>query len=327
MNSPRSTPGTELVPFRDRDLATRSATLVARGLEMTNSLGTGIERPHGSQTAKRDWGRRVFHVRVERLNQETHLVTHGDPEESYTLPELERHMLELIGSGMKQVIVDLAGAEVFDDFGAVSPMLIFLVRVMRQSGPADGSVSLVVDEAFSQVFELTGLDQVFAIYSSRGEALAAVASLPQPAQREAGQLADNEASRDRTYRISEQAIDDVTHIFELSGDIDLYAMPEIKEWLVEVIESGTTQIVVDVSRTFMIDALNPFGLLAGLAKQLRSSGGSLALVCTDEDERGHYRLAFDGVVPVYLSQEEALAAVGFRPGSSGRNLRLSRGGR
>jgi anti-sigma B factor antagonist len=312
MNSPRSSPGTEMVPSQDRDLATRSAPLVARGLEMANSLGTGIERPHASEIGKPGWGRRVFHIRTERVNQETRLVTQGDPEESYTLPELEQHMIALIGSGMKHVIVDLAGASVFDDFGTESPILGFLVRVMRQSGPADGSISFVAgDEAFSKIFELAGLDQVFAIYTSRDEAVAAVESSPQPAQRKAGQLAEREASRDGTFRISEQAIDDTTHIFELSGDIDLYVTPEFKERLVEVVESGKTQIVVDVSRTFTIDAANPFGLLAGLAKRLRSSSGSLALVCTDEDEKG-YRLAFDQLVPVYLSQDEALAAIGVR---------------
>jgi anti-anti-sigma factor len=124
-------------------------------------------------------------------------------------------------------------------------------------------------------------------------------------------LLSNDVSRDRTFRIFDHAIDDATHLIQLSGDLDLYAMPEFKERIVEVIESGKTQVVVDVSRTFPVDAANPFGLLVGLAKRLRSTGGSLALVCTAEDVQG-YTLSFDHAVPVYLSEAEALAAVGVR---------------
>ena len=48
------------------------------------------------------------------------------------------------------------------------------------------------------------------------------------------------------FHIEDQSIDDSTHVIELGGEVDLYTAPEFKERMVELIEGGKKQIVVDL---------------------------------------------------------------------------------
>ena len=70
------------------------------------------------------------------------------------------------------------------------------------------------------------------------------------------------------FHIEDEAIDDVTHVIELGGEVDLYTAPEFKERMVELIESGKKQIVVDLSKATFIDSTT-LGVLVGGVKRLR----------------------------------------------------------
>ena len=70
------------------------------------------------------------------------------------------------------------------------------------------------------------------------------------------------------FHIEDEAIDDATHVIELGGEVDLYTAPEFKERMVELIESGKKQIVVDLSKATFIDSTT-LGVLVGGVKRLR----------------------------------------------------------
>jgi anti-anti-sigma factor len=70
------------------------------------------------------------------------------------------------------------------------------------------------------------------------------------------------------FHIEDQSIDDSTHVIELGGEVDLYTAPEFKERMVELIESGKKQIVVDLSKATFIDSTT-LGVLVGGVKRLR----------------------------------------------------------
>ena len=57
-------------------------------------------------------------------------------------------------------------------------------------------------------------------------------------------------------------------MIELGGEIDLYTAPEFKERMVELIEGGKKQIVVDLSEATFIDSTT-LGVLVGGVKRLR----------------------------------------------------------
>jgi anti-sigma B factor antagonist len=108
------------------------------------------------------------------------------------------------------------------------------------------------------------------------------------------------------FHIEDEAIDDSTHVIELGGEVDLYTAPEFKERMVELIESGKKQIVVDLSKATFIDSTT-LGVLVGGVKRLRPTGGSLALVCTDDNITKITGL--DRVFPIHSSRDDALAAL------------------
>jgi anti-sigma B factor antagonist len=112
------------------------------------------------------------------------------------------------------------------------------------------------------------------------------------------------------FQISDQEVDADTHVIELGGEIDLYTAPEFKERMAEIIDEGKTRVVVDLSQATFIDSTT-LGVLVGGVKRLRPTGGSLALVCTDENITKIFEITgLDRVFPIHVSREDALAEVG-----------------
>lgn len=112
------------------------------------------------------------------------------------------------------------------------------------------------------------------------------------------------------FHINDEAVDDTTHVIELGGEVDLYTAPEFKERMVRLIDSGKRRIVVDLSEATFIDSTT-LGVLVGGVKRLRPGGGSLALVCTDENIGKIFEITgLDRVFPIHDSRDAALEAVG-----------------
>ncbi len=111
------------------------------------------------------------------------------------------------------------------------------------------------------------------------------------------------------FHIDDESIDAETHVIELGGEVDLYTAPEFKERLVQVIEDGKKQLVVDLSKATFIDSTT-LGVLVGGVKRLRPSGGSLALVCTDQNITKIFEITgLDRVFPIHASRDAALASL------------------
>jgi len=111
------------------------------------------------------------------------------------------------------------------------------------------------------------------------------------------------------FQISDKEIDSETHLIELGGEVDLYTAPEFKERMVQVIEDGKTRVVVDLSEATFIDSTT-LGVLVGGVKRLRPNGGSLALVCTDQNIQKIFEITgLDRVFPIHETREAALASV------------------
>ena len=112
------------------------------------------------------------------------------------------------------------------------------------------------------------------------------------------------------FQISDQEVDADTHLIELGGEIDLYTAPEFKERMAEIIDEGKTRVVVDLSQATFIDSTT-LGVLVGGVKRLRPAGGSLALVCSDDNITKIFEITgLDRVFPIHDSRDAALAEVG-----------------
>lgn len=110
------------------------------------------------------------------------------------------------------------------------------------------------------------------------------------------------------FHIDDHEIDADTHVIELGGEIDLYTAPEFKERMVQLIDDGKKRIVVDLTDATFIDSTT-LGVLVGGVKRLRPAGGTLALVCTDQNIAKIFEITgLDRVFPIHETRDDALSA-------------------
>ena len=87
----------------------------------------------------------------------------------YTAPQLRERLDHEIEAGRHDLVVDLSGVSFMDSTG-----LGVLVGRLKQIRLNDGSMRLVcAHDRVLKVFVITGLDKVFAIYPTVGEAVTA----------------------------------------------------------------------------------------------------------------------------------------------------------
>jgi anti-sigma B factor antagonist len=67
-----------------------------------------------------------------------------------------------------------------------------------------------------------------------------------------------------------------------SEELDLYAAPALREELLTVMARGTRRLVVDLLAVTLVDS-TALGVLVEAARRMRSTAGSMALVCRDPD--------------------------------------------
>ena len=117
-----------------------------------------------------------FDIKTEQLSDNVYVISLAGEVDLYTAPEFKQQLLDVIGNGAKNVIVDFTDTSFID-----STTLGVLVGGVKRLRPNDGQLSLVCsDRNITKIFEITGLDRVFTIYPTRDEALSKVGISSQP---------------------------------------------------------------------------------------------------------------------------------------------------
>ena len=108
-----------------------------------------------------------FDIKTEQLSDDQYVISLAGEVDLYTAPEFKQQLLEVIGQGGKEVVVDFSDTTFID-----STTLGVLVGGVKRLRPTGGQLTLVCsDRNITKIFEITGLDKVFPIYSSREEAV------------------------------------------------------------------------------------------------------------------------------------------------------------
>src|SRR5580765_3855493 len=111
-----------------------------------------------------------FDLKTEQLSDGAYIISLAGEVDLYTAPEFKQQLLEVIGQGATEVIVDLSSTTFI-----YSTTLGVLVGGVKRLRPNDGRLSLVCsDRNITKIFEITGLDRVFDIYATRDEAISAL---------------------------------------------------------------------------------------------------------------------------------------------------------
>jgi anti-sigma B factor antagonist len=128
----------------------------------------------------------VGEIRIEipedfRIDEEEHvrgtttvvLAVHGDADMNGA-EELEARLMEVIDEGPSVLVLDLSGVTFLD-----STILAVLLHGLKRLEATGGRLRIVTSRPqIRRTFELTLLDRLFELDSSREEALAATASSP-----------------------------------------------------------------------------------------------------------------------------------------------------
>ncbi len=117
-----------------------------------------------------------FDIKTEQLGDDAYVISLAGEVDLYTAPEFKQQLLEVIGQGGKEVIVDFSDTTFID-----STTLGVLVGGVKRLRTNEGQLSLVCsDRNITKIFEITGLDRVFTIYPTRDEAVSNVKSADKP---------------------------------------------------------------------------------------------------------------------------------------------------
>jgi anti-sigma B factor antagonist len=108
------------------------------------------------------------------------------------------------------------------------------------------------------------------------------------------------------FKVETERLGDETALIALTGQVDLHTAPELRDELVDAIEDGALNVVVDLTRATFIDSMT-LGVLLGAVKRLRPRGGRLRIVCADPNIRKIFEITLlDRVFSLYGTREAAL---------------------
>ena len=94
-------------------------------------------------------------------------------------------------------------------------------------------------------------------------------------------------------------------VLEVGGEVDVYTAPRLRERLVELVDAGARNVIVDLGGVEFLDSTG-LGVLVGAMKRLRVANGKFGLVCSKEPLLKIFRItALDQVFPIFPSVEAA----------------------
>jgi anti-sigma B factor antagonist len=119
-----------------------------------------------------------------------------------------------------------------------------------------------------------------------------------------------------TFRTRERDIDARTTIIAVEGEIHVSTAPEFSGVLAAALESGRTQLVLDLSGVMFIDSTGLSVLLNALRRVTRA-GGAMALVCQNPTVLRLFEITkLDTTFAIHADLEPAVASVQAAAGGS-----------
>ncbi len=97
-------------------------------------------------------------------------------------------------------------------------------------------------------------------------------------------------------------------VIAVSGEIDVYTAPKLREKLVSLAESGSSHLIVDMEGVEFLDSTG-LGVLVGGLKRVRAHEGWIDLVCTQGRILRIFRITgLNKVFNIYETVPDAIAA-------------------
>jgi anti-sigma B factor antagonist len=95
-------------------------------------------------------------------------------------------------------------------------------------------------------------------------------------------------------------------IISLRGEIDVYTAPRLRQALIDLVEGGSKDIVVDMDKVDFLDSTG-LGVLVGGLKRVKSNDGEMKLVVTQDRIMKIFDITgLAKVFPMFGSLDEAV---------------------
>ncbi len=98
-------------------------------------------------------------------------------------------------------------------------------------------------------------------------------------------------------------------VVAVSGEVDVYSAPALKERFAELVRSGASTLVVDLTDVAFLDSTG-LGALVEARALTGDAGGTLPIVCTQERILKLFTITgLDSVFVIHPTVDDALAGV------------------
>jgi anti-sigma B factor antagonist len=95
-------------------------------------------------------------------------------------------------------------------------------------------------------------------------------------------------------------------VVSLRGEVDVYTAPRLRQALIDLVEGGAKDIVVDMDRVDFLDSTG-LGVLVGGLKRVKSNEGEMKLVVTQDRIMKIFDITgLAKVFPMFSSLDQAL---------------------
>jgi len=101
---------------------------------------------------------------------------------------------------------------------------------------------------------------------------------------------------------------DGIEVIDVQGEIDIYTAPRLRELLIDLVSTGSYQLVVNLDKVGFLDSTG-LGVLVGGLKRVRAHDGSLDLICTQQRILKIFRITgLTEVFGIYQTVDPAIPA-------------------
>jgi anti-sigma B factor antagonist len=116
------------------------------------------------------------------------------------------------------------------------------------------------------------------------------------------------------FKMDTRTIDNKLPVIELEGEVDVYTAPQLKQQMINLLESGNKQMMIDLTKVEYLDS-TALGVLIGGLKRMREMDGNMVLVCPSARIRRVFEITgLDKIFDIYNTADEAQEAVGKETG-------------
>lgn len=98
-------------------------------------------------------------------------------------------------------------------------------------------------------------------------------------------------------------------VIALTGEVDVYTAPRLKQQMISLLDGGATNLVVDLTGVEYLDS-TALGVLIGGLKRMRERDGDVVLVCPGARIRRVFEITgLDKIFGIYENEDDAWKAL------------------